>query len=194
MRGRWKAWLQRPQDAAVEPPAASVRILMVCMGNICRSPTAEGVLRAKLARAGLQGQVEVGSAGTQGYHAGEPPDPRAIRHAALRGYDIRGLRARPVRADDFHHFHRILALDEANLSWLRERKPEQAACELALLTSCVRGKAVPASVPDPYYGTAAGFEQVLDLVEEACDGLIEALEAGGLGSAPAPARDSTGRT
>ena len=105
---------------------------MVCMGNICRSPTAEGVLRAQLERAGLGRAVLVDSAGTIGSHAGEAPDARAIRHAAARGYDLSALRARAVQAADFERFDWLLAMDENNLDWLRKRAPAAAAERCAL--------------------------------------------------------------
>lgn len=164
--------------AAPAPPAAgAVQVLMVCMGNICRSPTAEGVLRAKLQRAGLHERVVVDSAGTQGYHVGEPPDPRAIRAAARRGYELAALRARQVGDDDFRHFHHLLAMDDDNLAWLHERRPDGAAPRIALLMDHARRHAGRREVPDPYYGSAAGFEQVLDLIEDACDGLVAELAA-----------------
>lgn len=175
---RLKHWLQRAGDPAPEsgPP---LRILMICMGNICRSPSAEGVLRAKLQQAGLQGRVTVDSAGTHGYHTGEPPDPRAIRHAALRGYDIAGLRARPVAADDFTRFDWLLAMDEDNLRWLRKKSALAETglrMELLMSASGVDTGGVT-DVPDPYYGCAAGFDQVLDLLERACDGLVSRLSS-----------------
>lgn len=174
MIGRFKQWLQGEAPAGAEP---QLRVLMVCMGNICRSPTAEGVLRARLQRAGLAGQVWVDSAGTQGYHAGEAPDPRAVRHAAQRGYDIAGLRARPVQPDDFARFPWILAMDEANLAWLLKRAPAGHAGRVELLMSHAQRHRGITEVPDPYYGAAAGFDRVLDLVEDACDGLLPQLRA-----------------
>ncbi len=152
-------------------------VLMVCMGNICRSPTAEVVLRSKLGAAGLAHRVVVDSAGTYGGHAGEPPDPRAVRHAAARGYDLSALRARAVRPDDFDRFHRLLAMDEENLDWLRGRAPEAAQARLALLMQPAQRHAGVRAVPDPYYGPPAAFEHVLDLVEDACDGWVRALAA-----------------
>jgi protein-tyrosine phosphatase len=151
----------------------TVRVLMVCMGNICRSPTAEGVLRAKLRAAGLESQVEVDSAGTHGYHKGEPPDARAQRHAARRGYDLSRLRARRVGELDFERFDLILAMDDDNLSELESLRPAQSRAELALLMDHSGGRG--RVVPDPYYGDAAGFERVLDDIEAACEGLVSAL-------------------
>ena len=152
-------------------------VLLVCMGNICRSPMAEGVLRAKLLQAGLHTRVVVDSAGTHGYHAGEAPDPRAIRSAAKRGYELAHLRARPVQADDYTRFDWLLAMDEANLCWLRSRLPAGAAPRLGLLMAHARRHADVVEVPDPYYGAAAGFDRVLDLLEDACDGLVAGLAA-----------------
>lgn len=171
---RLKRWL-KPAGPTVEP---ELRVLMVCMGNICRSPTAEGVLRAKLRRAGLHERIAVDSAGTYGGHAGEPPDPRAIRHAARRGYDITGLRARAVVPDDYTRFQWLVAMDDDNLAWLHKRAPDGGLANITLLMPHAlrhRGERV---VPDPYYGNAAGFERVLDLVEDACDGLVERLREG----------------
>jgi protein-tyrosine phosphatase len=155
---------------------------MVCMGNICRSPTAEGVLRTKLRQAGLHSRVLVDSAGTHGYHTGEAPDPRAVRHAAQRGYDIAGLSARPVQPEDFLRFDWLLAMDEDNLAWLRKRAPARATERVALLMGHARRHAGVKAVPDPYYGTPAGFDHVLDLVEDACDGLVAQLLARSAGA------------
>jgi protein-tyrosine phosphatase len=152
-------------------------ILLVCMGNICRSPTAEGVLRAKLQAAGLGGRVCVDSAGTIGTHAGEPPDPRAVHHAARRGYDIAGLRARQVSDDDFSRFQWVLAMDEDNLRWLDKRMPAAGGPRLGLLMAHAGRHAGESEVPDPYYGAAAGFERVLTLVEDACDGVVALIQA-----------------
>lgn len=127
------------------------RVLMVCMGNICRSPTAEGVLRAKLALAGLAGEIEVDSAGTHAWHAGSPPDPRSIVHALRRGYDLSGQRSRPVAEADFEHFDLILAMDWDNLALLEERCPAQHLGKLGRLTQHCRHFDSPV-VPDPYAG------------------------------------------
>jgi protein-tyrosine phosphatase len=147
---------------------------MVCMGNICRSPTAEAVLRHRLDAAGLADAVEVDSAGTHAWHSGDPPDPRSIRHAALRGYDLSPLRARPVAASDFSAFDLILAMDGDNLAWLQQRCPAAHRPKLALL-SHHHVRLASREVPDPYAGEAAGFDHVLDLVEDACDGLVNHL-------------------
>jgi protein-tyrosine phosphatase len=178
---RLKRWMGRgvadpdPDAAAAGQEAAELSILMVCMGNICRSPTAEGVLRTKLEQAGLQGRVRVDSAGTIGSHAGEPPDPRAIQHAAQRGYDISGLRARPVGNEDFFRFDWILAMDEDNLRWLEKRMPDSGGPRLELMMASASQHAGDHVVPDPYYGTGAGFQRVLTLVEDACDGLVRRI-------------------
>jgi protein-tyrosine phosphatase len=153
--------------------SVKLKVLMVCMGNICRSPTAEGVLRRKLADAGLARVVEVDSAGTHGYHAGNPPDPRAQRHAAQRGYDLSKLRARRVREEDFERFDLVLAMDDDNLSELEALRRPESPAELGLLMDHAGGRG--RTVPDPYYGDAAGFERVLDDVEAACDGLLAHL-------------------
>lgn len=151
------------------------RILLVCMGNICRSPTAEGVLRARLARAGLGDIVEVDSAGTLGYHAGEAPDPRAQKAAARRGYDISRLRARRVSEADFLRFDMILAMDKDNLDTLTRACPLAQRYRLGLFLDHRRQR-TEIEVPDPYYGGPEAFDYVLDLVEDACDGLIEKLD------------------
>ena len=151
----------------------SVSVLFVCLGNICRSPTAHGVLQHKLAERGLAGRVVVDSAGTGGWHAGEPPDRRTQRHAATRGYDLSALRARQVVPADFTRFTHILAMDRSNLDDLQLLKPMTFSGELGLfLTYGSRGLL---EVPDPYYGGAKGFEDVLDLVEDAAEGLIARL-------------------
>jgi protein-tyrosine phosphatase len=147
--------------------ARPVRVLMVCLGNICRSPTAEGVLRERLRMQGLHGQVEVDSAGTGDWHIGSAPDARSQRHAQRRGYDLSGLRARQVIEADFHRFDLVLAMDEDNLSDLERLKPRGAAAELRLFAAI--------EVPDPYQGGPDGFERVLDIVERGCDALIADL-------------------
>ena len=154
---------------------AKTRVLMVCMGNICRSPTAEAVLRHKLKAVGLDKTVEVDSAGTYGGHAGEPPDARAQRHARLRGYDLSRQRARRLTAEDFSRFDWVIAMDEDNLNRITELAPEGHAARLGLLMSHAARHQDVKAVPDPYYGPPAGFDRVLELIEDACDGLVSEL-------------------
>jgi protein-tyrosine phosphatase len=151
-----------------------VRILLVCMGNICRSPLAHGVLRHRLREAGLGDVVEVDSAGTHGYHAGAPPDERAQAAALRRGIDISDLRARSVVGEDFEAFELILAMDDENLEWLQRSAGEAHRDKLHLFMAYAAGDE-GRIVPDPYYGGPIGFERVLDLVEEAAEGLVERL-------------------
>ena len=159
-----------------------VRVLMVCMGNICRSPTAHGVLEKLVADAGLAAQVTVDSAGTHGYHVGEPPDERAQQHAARRGYDLSAQRARRLVARDFEEFDLVLVMDAAYEAHARPLCPPGQHHRLLRLTDfCTTVQAY--EVPDPYYGGAAGFEQVLDIVEDACRGLLGVL-APATGSRP----------
>jgi protein-tyrosine phosphatase len=146
------------------------------MGNICRSPMAEGVLRRYLEEAGLAERVATDSAGTHGYHVGEPPDPRAQRAAGRRGYDISGLRGRQVQPADFSEFDYVLAMDEANLRALARICPPEHAEKLRLFMEFAPDGA-PREVPDPYYGGPQGFERVLDQLEQAARGLIEHLRA-----------------
>ena len=154
----------------------TIQILMVCMGNICRSPTAEGVLRAKVAQAGLGKRVLIESAGTHNYHPGSPPDERSAEHALRRGYDLSKLRARKVHEDDYADFDLILAMDWDNLALLQVDCPPQHAIKLKLLMEFANpNAALGAVVPDPYQGGAEGFEQVLDLTEAACEGLVQHL-------------------
>ncbi len=142
---------------------------MVCLGNICRSPTAEAVLRGRLAAAGLAAQVEVDSAGTGDWHVGEPPDLRSQRHALRRGYDLSALRARTVSEADFDRFDFIFAMDEDNLANLKRVRPAGSRAELQLFATT--------AVPDPYLGGPDGFEQVLDLVEAASERWLQVLQA-----------------
>jgi protein-tyrosine phosphatase len=149
-----------------------MKILFVCLGNICRSPTAEAVLRTLAAREAPELSIEVDSAGTAGYHVGEPPDPRTRAAAARRGYQMQALRARLVEPADFERFDLILAMDEENLRVLRGRAPAVAHERLRLFLEFAPAGA-PAEVPDPYYGGPNGFEEVLDLAEAAARGLLD---------------------
>jgi protein-tyrosine phosphatase len=154
---------------------ASRRILFVCMGNICRSPTAEGVFRKLLAERAPELDVAIDSAGTHGYHDGAPPDPRACRAAERRGIDLRPLRARRVTERDFEEFELVLAMDEQNREFLLEVCPVEQRHRIRLLLEFAP-HLERREVPDPYYGGSTGFEHVLDLVEEAAIGLIEHLK------------------
>jgi protein-tyrosine phosphatase len=148
----------------------STSVLFVCMGNICRSPTAEGVFRKFVEDAGLADTIHIESAGTHAYHTGEPPDGRAQAAANSRGYELNAIRARRVAEKDYEEFDYIIAMDEANLTLLRERATPESASNLHLFLEFSDGR--ENEVPDPYYGGAAGFERVLDLVEEASRGLL----------------------
>jgi protein-tyrosine phosphatase len=150
-------------------------VLFVCMGNICRSPTAEGVFRHLVDEAGLTDSITIDSAGTHAYHVGEPADRRASDAAMRRGFSMADLRARRVTDADFDEFDLIIAMDHANVTALEARAPEQPRAEIRLLLEFSARQEV--EVPDPYYGGAAGFENVLDLVEEASRGLLEMLAA-----------------
>ncbi|MFN4284268.1 MAG: low molecular weight protein-tyrosine-phosphatase [Alphaproteobacteria bacterium] len=151
-----------------------IRVLFVCMGNICRSPTAEGAFRAEVAKAGLSDRILTDSAGTHGYHIGDPPDPRSIQAAARRGIDISDLRARLVRADDFSRFDHVLAMDAQNHAALATLCKAERKDRLRLFLDFAP-ELKRRDVPDPYYGGDAGFEDVLDLCEAASRGLLAQL-------------------
>lgn len=151
-----------------------MRILFVCMGNICRSPTAEGVLRARALEAGLT-DLEIDSAGTGSWHIGKAPDVRARHAAAKRHYEIGGLRGRQVSAADFRIFDLILAMDLDNLADLKKLRPRGANARLQLLLDYAPDIGTR-EVPDPYSGEEDGFERVLDMIELACDGLLEDIQ------------------
>lgn len=153
----------------------SFRVLLVCMGNICRSPTAEGVLRKYIKNNGLGDKVEVDSAGTHGYHVGEAPDSRTQRAASARGYNLTQVRARKVARQDLDYFDLILAMDKSNLDNLwRMATPEQK--ERIKLFMDYAKNFDDDEVPDPYYGLGHGFDLVLDMVEDAAEGLIEEIK------------------
>ena len=156
------------------------RVLFVCLGNICRSPTAEGTMRALVDEAGLSGEVELDSAGTGSWHVGSTPDARAVAVARARGIVVEG-EAREVTLRDFEDFDLVLAMDRANLRALRQLAPsDQARAKVRMLREFDPDSAGAADldVPDPYYGAAGGFDEVLDLVQAACGGLLEQIRAG----------------
>lgn len=160
-------------DAPLADP--DYRLLFVCMGNICRSPTVEGVFRDIVARELPERVVEIDSAGTHAYHVGQPPDPRAQRAALRRGIDLGPLRARRIAATDFSDFDLVIAMDPLNVAVMQEVCPPELHSRIRLLMEFA-----PAidrdDVPDPYYGGTNGFEYVLDLAEEASAGLIAYLK------------------
>jgi protein-tyrosine phosphatase len=153
------------------------RVLFVCTGNICRSPTAEGVFRHFVETARMTHAIESDSAGTHGYHIGEPPDPRAQEEAAARGYDLSALVARRVVPEDFHRFDVLLAMDRGHHAQLSRIAPPEAGQRLRLFMEFA-GEGWPRDVPDPYYGSRRGFSQVLDMIEAGAEGLLSAIRDG----------------
>ena len=151
------------------------RILFVCTGNICRSPTAEGVVKIIIKNNGMDSLIKVDSAGTHGYHIGEPPDPRTCEAALRRGIDLSGLRARKVVPEDFERFDLLLAMDRDNLALLQRGTRSEHQAKLGLFMHYASHFDAE-DVPDPYYGGEQGFELVLDMVEDAGQGLIRALQ------------------
>lgn len=171
------AWARRnlfPNVTREDGPMS--RLLFVCMGNICRSPTAEGVFRKLLKARKLEDRFEVDSAGTHGYHVGEPPDPRTQRAAASRGYDLSQMRARKVAPQDLEYFDLILAMDKTNLDNLRRMTDPEKHQKIHLFMEFARNYEDD-EVPDPYYGLGYGFDVVIDMVEDASQGLLETLLA-----------------
>ncbi len=149
-----------------------MRILLVCLGNICRSPAAEGVLREKARERGLK--LTIDSAGTGGWHAGDPPDARMTKAAARRGYDLSYQRARQVAFSDFYEFDYLLAMDLSNHTDLLDLAPPNRTCDIRLFLDFAEGD--ERETPDPYYGGADGFECVLDLIEKGASGFLDYLE------------------
>ena len=156
--------------------APSFRLLFVCMGNICRSPAAEGVMQRLAGKAGLIGQLHIDSAGTGGWHAGEPPDARMTRSAARRGYKLVS-RARQVLASDFARFDLIVVMDQQNLRDLKAFDPGAGQWSKVRMFCEFCTQHDEQEVPDPYYGGEAGFERVLDLLEDGCAGLLDHVQA-----------------
>lgn len=151
-----------------------VSVLFVCMGNICRSPTAHGVFEVLVKRAGLEGRILIDSAGTHAYHVGHPPDPRSQKTAAERGVDLSALRARQTLREDFELFDYIIAMDRDNLSNLQFIAPPEGREKLHLFLDFAPGLGVK-EVPDPYYGGAKGFDRVFDLVQSAAEALLASI-------------------
>jgi protein-tyrosine phosphatase len=149
------------------------RILFVCLGNICRSPLGEGILRHKAAERGLSYRIETASAGTGGWHQGDPPDHRSIAVGRSRGIDIGEQRARQLRADDFNLFDLIFAMDRDNLRNVVQRAPHHSSADIHLFMDYVSG--TTRDVPDPYYGTTKDFEQVFTMLDEGCGNLLDTL-------------------
>ena len=149
-----------------------INVLFVCMGNICRSPTAEAVFRHYVENAGLSEYILIDSAGTHDYHVGDPPDSRAQSSAQQRGYDMSKLRGRQVEAGDSRRFDYVLAMDRANLAILQRITPPDSTTQPRLFLEYARHHQ-EREVPDPYFGGMDGFEQVLDMVEDAAQGLLE---------------------
>lgn len=152
-----------------------VKILFVCMGNICRSPTAEGVFSHAVTQAGLDDVIEIDSAGTIGYHIGNPPDTRATAAARLRGVDLSNQRSRIVEQSDFENFDYIIAMDYDNESELLKRCPDEYKDKIQLFLDHAKN-ASTREVPDPYYGSGNGFEVVLNLIEDASEGFLQHLK------------------
>jgi protein-tyrosine phosphatase len=151
-----------------------VSVVFVCMGNICRSPTAEAVFRHYAESAGLAEQIAIDSAGTHDYHIGDPPDRRTQLAARQRGYDMSALRGRQVEAEDFRRFDYVLAMDRGNLAILQGLAPPDSDIQAQLFLDYARHH-VEREVPDPYYGGEDGFERVLDMVEDAAQGLLQEI-------------------
>lgn len=152
-----------------------VSVLFVCLGNICRSPTAHGVFQQQVGQRGLSRQVYVESAGTGAYHIGTAPDHRSVKVAAGRGYDLKGLRAQKAVPEDFYRFDYILAMDNDNLAKLRDIEPADSTATVQLLLDFSTQQRFT-EVPDPYYGGARGFDLALDLIEDASTGLLDQLQ------------------
>lgn len=152
-----------------------IKVLFVCTGNICRSPTAEGIFRHLIEIEGLGAKFGADSAGTHGYHVGEPPDQRTVKAAAARGFDLSGLRARKVHRDDFRAFDFVLAMDRSHYTHLEALRPEGAQAQLKLFLD-YHPDGTLQDVPDPYYGGQEGFERVLDMVEQTSRALLTQLK------------------
>jgi protein-tyrosine phosphatase len=164
---------EKPKNAEIAMPEA--RVLFVCLGNICRSPTAEGVFRTVVEQAGLTDAVVIDSCGTGGWHIGNPPDPRMCKHAKERGYDLSKLKARKFQIQDFSNFDYILAMDDDNYSDIKRLEPSNSSALVQLMGEYYDHSGSPLAIPDPYYGGTDGFETVLDMLEVACKRLLEKI-------------------
>ena len=163
----------------MEEKKGEYKILFVCLGNICRSPSAEAVMKKLVQDAGLDGRIKIDSAGIIGYHAGEKADPRMRSHAARRGYKLDSV-SRPVCTDDFYDFDLIIGMDDRNIDDLKDRAPSvEAWKKIHRMTEYCTKFTHADHVPDPYYGGAEGFEYVLDVLEDACAGLLEMVGSNG---------------
>jgi len=152
-----------------------ISVLFICMGNICRSPTAEAVFRLFVENAGLSEYITIDSAGTHDYHIGEAPDSRTQHVALQRGYDMSDLRGRQVESEDFKNFDYVLAMDRANLVILKNITPQNSRTHVQLFLEYARHH-TESEVPDPYFGGVDGFERVLDMVEDAAEGLLQHIQ------------------
>ncbi len=149
-----------------------IKVLFVCTGNICRSPTAEGVFRHKAKELGLENNFEVDSAGTTAYHVGERADPRSTEHAQFRSYNLAAIRSRQVKPEDYEHYDKVIAIDRGHQRYMTLQSPPEHHHKIQLFMDYVPGNDAQ-DVPDPYYGGDMGFEHVLDLVEAGCDEMLK---------------------
>jgi Protein-tyrosine-phosphatase len=164
-------WLERHPEYKV---VSKKKILFVCLGNICRSPSAEAIMKKKVEDRGLSGRIFIDSAGTAGYHEGDLPDSRMRAHASRRGYSLVS-RSRPVKTEDFFDFDIIIGMDDSNIEALKQKAPDiESEKKIHRMTDFSRNKLYD-HVPDPYYGGTSGFELVLDLLEDSCEGLLESI-------------------
>ncbi|MEM9469628.1 MAG: low molecular weight protein-tyrosine-phosphatase [Pseudomonadota bacterium] len=151
-----------------------MKIMFVCTGNICRSPTAEAVLRHKAQDLGKVAEIDISSSGTHGYHIGEKPDPRAVRYAQKRGIDMSGLYAQKIEQSDFEDYDLLVAMDRGHYSHLEKLQPQGGLAEIKLFSDYLTNYNT-SDIPDPYYGGDEGFDIVLDMVEEGCDAMLKSI-------------------
>lgn len=181
----------------MDADGSAIRVLFVCLGNICRSPMAEGVFRGRATSAGLSDQIIVDSAGTGAWHIGNPPDPRGQAAAARRGIDLSGQRARQIRQSDFTDFDYIVAMDQSNKDTISQLSPPDAKAQLHLFLDFAPSDVARSAnneVPDPYYGGDDGFEVVLDLIEAASDGLLAYVSSSTSGARLPPSGNTSTTT